>query len=63
MEWSSGSAVFCDWRSGLGEIFFEALASRGVNVKGDPANLFDSSDDVFGAEYLIVHFPTAAAKL
>jgi len=53
IEWSSGSAVFGNWSTELGEIFFEALSNSGINVKGDPSQLFEQSSNVQGAEYLI----------
>lgn len=53
IEWSQGSAAFGDWRSELGEIFFDALAGRGVNIQGDPSQLFEQADYVQGAEYQI----------
>lgn len=53
IEWGSGSKQFGGWRSELGEVFFEVLRNRGMNVVGDPGALFKQDEEAQGAEYLL----------
>ena len=53
IEWSSGSRIIGNWRSELGEVFYETLSEKGINVVGDPSNLFDREKAVQAAEYLV----------
>lgn len=49
-EWGRGRYLG-DWRTDVGDIFFEVLRDRGLNVVGDPADLFDQGQAVHSAEY------------
>ena len=40
IEWGAGSSVLGNWSTELGEIFHEVLSQGGINVVGDPKNLF-----------------------
>jgi S1-C subfamily serine protease len=53
MEWGSGTTNFGNWSSELGEVFYQALSSKGLNVAGNPKKLFDLSRVVQAADYLI----------
>ncbi len=53
LEWVSGSSELGNWSNELGEIFYEALSNKGLNVAGDPKSLFKRRDSVSAAEYLI----------
>ena len=53
LDWASGSREFGDWRSEFGDIFFNTLRDRGVNVVGDPQDLFRQNQAAQSAEYLI----------
>jgi serine protease Do len=53
LEWGAGSSFLGDWSSELGEIFYETMEQSGVNVVGNPKQLFKISDSVAGAEYLV----------
>ena len=52
-EWGAGSAVLGNWSTELGEIFYEALTSRGYKIAGDPSKLFEREEEVVSAEYSI----------
>lgn len=53
IEWGTGSRHFGDWSSELGDVFFEVLRDRGVNVVGDPQDLFKQGKEAGSAEYLL----------
>lgn len=53
LDWSAGSAQFGDWRSEFGDIFFEVMQDKGVNVVGDPKKLFQQAESAATAEYLL----------
>lgn len=53
MEWTSGISRLGDWSTVLGEIFYETLSQRGLNIAGDPRSLFEREEAVSSAEYLI----------
>ncbi len=53
MDWGSGSAVLGNWRDELGEIFYETLTNKELNVAGDPRDLFEKEKAVTSAEYRI----------
>ena len=52
-EWGAGSLVLGNWSTELGEIFYEALTSRGYKIAGDPNQLFEKEDEVMSAEYSV----------
>jgi hypothetical protein len=41
LEWGSGSRYLGNWNSELGEAFHDVLNSNGINVIGDPTDLFE----------------------
>ena len=51
--WGAGSSVLGNWSTELGEVFYEALSQSGVNVAGDPRDLFGREASANSAEYLI----------
>jgi S1-C subfamily serine protease len=53
MDWGAGTSDLGDWRNELGEIFYEALADKALNVAGDPRDLFGNKDAVNSAEYRV----------
>ena len=53
MEWGAGSSDFGNWSSELGEIFYEVLTQKGLNIAGDPKDLFNQRDAAISAEYYI----------
>ena len=53
IEWSSGSKHFGDWGTEIGDVFFDVLRDRGVNVLGDPQDLFQQEEWARSAEYLL----------
>jgi hypothetical protein len=53
LEWGSGSRYLGDWNSELGEVFHDVLSSNGVNVVGNPKDLFEKEKGETNAEYLI----------
>lgn len=53
IEWGAGSSVLGNWSTELGEIFHEVLSQKGLNVAGDPKDMFGQDEAVSFAEYLI----------
>jgi hypothetical protein len=53
LEWGTGTAVLGNWSSELGEVFYQALNSKGLNIAGSPTELFRRSEAVVAAEYLV----------
>lgn len=53
LDWATGTREFGDWRSEFGDIFFEVLRDGGVNVVGNPKELFDQKDAARTAEFLV----------
>ncbi len=53
IEWGAGSSFLGNWSTELGEVFYNTLAQQGVNVAGNPQDLFDQSKEVSSAEYRI----------
>ena len=53
LEWGAGSSELGNWSSELGEIFFEVMSQKGLNIAGDPTELFDQRDAARSAEYFI----------
>lgn len=53
IDWASGKREFGNWRSEFGDIFFDVLRDGGVNVLGDPKNLFEQKEDAQSAELLV----------
>lgn len=53
LEWGSGTSVLGNWSTELGEIFHEVLSARGLNIAGDPTDMFGRRDSAGSAEYLI----------
>ncbi len=53
IQWGTGSSVLGNWSTELGEIFYEVLSQQGLNVAGDPKDLFKKKEAVFSAEYLV----------
>jgi serine protease Do len=51
--WGAGSSVLGNWSTELGEVFYEALSQSGVNVAGDPRDLFGRETSANSAEYLV----------
>ncbi len=53
LEWGVGTTVLGNWSTELGEVFYQALNSKGLNITGSPAQMFRRSDSVGSAEYLV----------
>ena len=53
VDWGSGTAVLGNWRNELGEIFYETLTDKALNVAGDPRDLFGKEKAVTSAEYRV----------
>lgn len=53
VEWGTGSSYLGDWRSELGELYFDTMSDMGLNIKGDPRNLFSQKKEAQSAEYKI----------
>ena len=53
IEWGSGTSFLGDWRTELGEIFFESISSIGLNIMGDPSDMFEQGESARSADYLI----------
>lgn len=53
LEWASGRKFFGNWRTEIGGVFYDALRDRGVNVVGNPDDLFRQDDAAGSAEYLL----------
>lgn len=53
IEWGAGTSVLGNWSTELGEIFYEVLSGKGLNIAGDPKDLFGRKETVASAEYLI----------
>jgi serine protease Do len=53
LEWATGSSVLGNWSTELGELFYESLKAKGLNVVGNPQNMFSRADAVASAEYLV----------
>lgn len=53
LDWATGTQDFGDWRSEFGDIFFDVLRDKGVNVVGDPKKLFRQNEAASSAEYLL----------
>ncbi|MFT5487183.1 MAG: serine protease Do [Paracoccaceae bacterium] len=53
LDWASGTREFGNWRSEFGQLFFEALRDGGVNVVGDPQDLFGQKKNAQSAEFLV----------
>jgi len=52
-DWLTGAKYLGKWNSELGKIFYETLSSRGLNVAGDPKDLFQRSRMAESAEYRV----------
>lgn len=52
-EWGTGSMELGNWRDELGEIFYETMSDRQLNVAGDPRDLFEKENAVASAEYRV----------
>lgn len=53
LDWGDSSRELGDWQSELGEIFFDVLKERGLNVVGDSRDLFTQVERARSAEYLL----------
>lgn len=53
IEWGAGSSVLGNWSTELGEIFYDVLSQKGLNIAGDPRDLFGQRETASSAEYLI----------
>lgn len=53
LDWASGTREFGNWQSEFGQLFFEALRDGGVNVVGDPQDLFGQKRNAQSAEFLV----------
>ena len=52
-DWRSGTKYLGKWNDELGEIFYETLSAKGLNVAGDPKDLFRRSEAAQSAEYRV----------
>ncbi len=52
-DWASGMSRLGDWNTELGEVFYETLSARGLNVAGDPKDLFRREKAATSAEYSV----------
>ncbi len=53
IEWGAGSSALGNWSTELGEIFHEVLSQKGINIAGNPKDLFGQERSVQSAEYRI----------
>ena len=53
LEWGTGTSFLGDWRTELGEIFFESLSGMGLNILGDPSDMFEQDESATSADYMI----------
>jgi len=53
ITWGTGTSVLGNWSTELGEVFHQVLSSAGLNIAGDPADLFGQEDSAQSAEYAI----------
>jgi serine protease Do len=53
LEWGAGTKVLGNWRTELGEIFYEALTQKGLHIAGDPKDMFGRRESIASTEYLI----------
>ena len=53
LEWGAGTTVLGNWSTELGEVFYQALNSKGLNIAGSPTEMFRRSEAVASAEYLV----------
>ena len=53
LDWASGTRELGSWESEFGDIFFDVLRNGGVNVVGDPKDLFGQQTDAQSAEFLV----------
>ena len=53
LEWGSGTSVLGNWSTELGEVFHEVLSQKGLNIAGDPKDLFGRRESIAAAEYLV----------
>jgi hypothetical protein len=53
LEWGTGTSVLGNWRTEVGEVFHEVLTDKGLNIAGDPKDLFGRDEEVSSAEYLV----------
>lgn len=53
ITWGAGTSALGNWSTELGEVFHEALSSAGLNIAGDPTDLFGQAEAAGSAEYLI----------
>lgn len=53
LTWSGGTAMLGNWSSELGGLFHEVLSAKGLAIAGDPAQMFQVSQAIESAEYLV----------
>ncbi|HEY9081427.1 S1C family serine protease [Magnetovibrio sp.] len=53
LEWGSGSALLGGWTDELAEIFNETMSQSGLNVVGDPKELFEVTKSRQAAKYRV----------
>jgi hypothetical protein len=53
IDWGTGTTVLGNRNSELGEVFYQTLTSKGLNIAGNPADLFRRAQAVGSAEYLV----------
>lgn len=53
IRWGSRTSEFGNWHTELREVFHEALSQSGLNIAGDPKDLFGQNTGGQSAEYLI----------
>lgn len=53
ITWGAGTSVLGNWSTELGEVFHQALSKYGLNIAGDPTDLFGQNEAVGSAEYMI----------
>lgn len=53
LQWAAGTAALGNWSTELGEVFHQALSTKGLNVAGNPSDLFGQKTSATSAEYLV----------
>jgi hypothetical protein len=53
VTWTQGRSMLGDWRTDLGDVFFEVFSDAGLNVATNPSHLFQREEMARSAEYQI----------